>query len=81
MAALCIEPRLPGKCPEMTVRNLLNHWVHMDVKVGKGFVEIKLKSPCRAEHPLKLPARAEDIVARDLLLRGVGDKPRKTNPL
>ncbi len=42
-AALCIEPMLPAKCPEMTVRNLLYHGVRMDVRAGKGFVEITLK--------------------------------------
>lgn len=61
-AVLCIEPRLPAACPEMTVRNLLYHGVRMDVKAGTGFVEITLKD--RPVEGLRI------LFAHDRLLKG-----------
>ncbi|MHB9038205.1 MAG: glucosidase family protein [Armatimonadota bacterium] len=42
-ACLCIDPKLPAACPEMTIKNMLYHEVRLDVKAGVNYVEITIK--------------------------------------
>lgn len=41
--SLAISPKLPKACPQMSIKNLLYHYVRMDITASKGQITVTLK--------------------------------------